>query len=141
MNPNQTVYMTPYDHQRLRLVVDAAAATATGWTRESLARLRGELDRAVILDETVLPAGVVTMNSHVTLTDLESKETEDYTLTFPEQADTSRHRLSVLAPIGTAILGYAEGDVVEWTTPGGLRKLKIVSVRRGPGGSAERIAS
>jgi regulator of nucleoside diphosphate kinase len=141
MNPNQIIYMTPYDHQRLRLVVEAAAAKATGWTRESLARLRGELDRAMVVDEAALPPGVVAMNSHVTIVDLESNETEQYTLTFPEQADTSQHRLSVLAPIGTAILGYAEGDEVEWATPGGLRKLKIVSVRRAPGNSTERIAS
>ena len=70
----------------------------------------------------------MTMNSTVTLRDLETNERETYTLVYPEQADIANDRLSVLAPVGTAILGQRVGDELKWRVPGGWRRFKVQRV-------------
>jgi len=65
------------------------------------------------------------MRSTVRLKDLVSGEENTYSLVFPTEADFSQGKISVLAPIGTAILGYKSGDTIEWTVPSGLRRLKV----------------
>jgi regulator of nucleoside diphosphate kinase len=72
----------------------------------------------------------VTLETRVIFEDLSTGEIEDYILTFPDRANVDEKRLSILAPIGTALIGYREGDVVSWETPGGVRRLKIRQVTR-----------
>jgi len=116
------IYITRDDNSKLRLLLATALySNANG----ALRNLRSELDRAAIIDPAAIPAGVVTMESQVEIEDLATSEIEDYTLTFPDRANVDEKRLSILAPIGTALLGYREGDIVKWNTPGGVRKLKI----------------
>jgi regulator of nucleoside diphosphate kinase len=87
--------------------------------------LEQELARGRVVAPTSVPKGVVTMNSKVRFVDLGTREKETYTLVYPEQASVDDAKLSVLAPLGTALLGASVGDVVECRTPGGLRRLKI----------------
>jgi regulator of nucleoside diphosphate kinase len=68
------------------------------------------------------------MECRVLLEDADTHESATYTLVQPEHADFEAGRLSVLAPIGTAILGYREGDVVEWPVPAGVRRIRILKV-------------
>ena len=93
-----------------------------------LAALEGELSRARVVPAGKVPPDVVTMNSVVRLRDLDSDETEEYELVYPADADMTLNRISVLAPIGTAILGYRLGDVIEWPVPAGLRRLRVEEV-------------
>jgi regulator of nucleoside diphosphate kinase len=72
-----------------------------------------------------IPPTVVTMNSTIELVDMDTKETETYTLVFPDDADISKGKISILAPIGTAMLGYEIGDVFEWEVPAGKRRLRV----------------
>jgi regulator of nucleoside diphosphate kinase len=65
------------------------------------------------------------MRSRVRLKDLVSGETNIYSLVFPKEADFNQGKISVLAPIGTAILGYRKGDTIEWQVPSGLRRLRV----------------
>jgi regulator of nucleoside diphosphate kinase len=97
---------------------------------ESLHRLRRELAHAVVLEPSLIPPTVVGINSRVELEDLDSKETESYTLVAPDRADADQQRISLLAPVGAALIGYREGDEVEWPTPGGLRRLRVLKVTR-----------
>lgn len=97
---------------------------------ESLHRLRRELAQAVVLEPALIPPTVVGVNSRVELEDLDTKETESYTLVAPDQADADQQRVSLLAPVGAALIGYREGDEVEWPTPGGLRRLRLLKVTR-----------
>ena len=99
---------------------------------ESLHRLRRELARAVVLEPSLIPPTVVGVNSRVQLQDLDSGEIEEYTLVAPHKADADQRRVSLLAPVGAALIGYREGDEVEWPTPGGLRRLRLLSVARLP---------
>lgn len=90
--------------------------------------LAGELQLATIVDAASVPADVVTMNSTVKLTDLRTKETETYTLVYPEDANIAEGRLSIFAPIGTAILGYRVGNRVRWDIPAGRSNMRIDEV-------------
>lgn len=119
---NSPIYLTWADHSKLRQLL----ATMVG-ARPSpaLQKLKEEVDRAVVVDPSGLPEGYVTLESEVEYEDLESNEVESYIITLPERANIDERRLSVLAPIGTALIGYRVGDIVQWNTPGGSRQLKI----------------
>ena len=93
-----------------------------------LAPLAGELRRARVVPRAELPPDVVTMGSTVLLRDLETGENETYTLVYPDEADVEEDKLSVLAPIGTALLGYRTGDEVEWPVPAGVRRFRVEEV-------------
>ena len=116
------IYITRDDYSKLRLLVTTALYSNAS---AALQKLREELDRAAIIDSAAIPAGVVIMDSTVEFEDLGTGEVEEYTLTFPDRANVEEKRLSILAPIGTALIGYRVGDLVRWSTPGGVRQLKI----------------
>ncbi len=120
---NQTpLTITTEDYARLRLLLAAAAPSARS---AALDQLRHELDRATLIDAKAVPPTVVTMGSRVEIEDLGTGEIEDYTLVFPERAQVEQRQLSVLAPIGTALIGCSQGEEVRWTTPGGVRRFRI----------------
>lgn len=89
------------------------------------AALDQELQRGEVVAPARVPKGVVTMNSKVSIRDLRSDEREIYTLVFPKDADINQGRLSVLAPLGTALLGAKAGGVVEVNAPAGVRRIKV----------------
>ena len=115
------------DRERLEALIDSARMD-TRVREDYLAALEGELSRARVVPAGNVPADVVTMNSIVSLRDLDSKEMEELELVYPADADMAHNRISVLAPIGTAILGYRLGDVIEWRVPAGLRRLRVEEV-------------
>ena len=123
----RTLIISRADRERLEALIDSARMDSR--VREDyLAALEGELGRARVVAAGKVPADVVTMNSVVRLRDLDSDETEEYELVYPADADMAHNRMSVLAPIGTAILGYRLGDVIEWLVPAGLRRLRVEEV-------------
>jgi regulator of nucleoside diphosphate kinase len=68
----------------------------------------------------------------VRVKDLANGREMTYQIVFPKDADLARNRISVLAPIGTALLGYGAGDIVEWQVPAGIRRLQILAVEYQP---------
>ncbi len=90
--------------------------------------LENELNRGKVVNPREIPGNVITMNSEVSLQDLDDNEEIVYRLVFPAEADAERGWISVLAPIGTALLGYKEGDVIEWKVPSGVVKLKVTKI-------------
>jgi regulator of nucleoside diphosphate kinase len=96
--------------------------------QEHVEELRFELERAHVLEPSEISPKVVTMHRIVQVLDLVSGERQRLVLVSPSQADVRALRISVLAPLGTALLGYREGDEVEWLMPGGIRRLRIESV-------------
>ncbi|NCA82145.1 MAG: nucleoside diphosphate kinase regulator [Opitutae bacterium] len=121
------IYITAPDRQRLNDMVETALA-AKNRDATFLKELARELAIAETVDPKSVPPDVVTMNSRVVVKDLDAGETSEYTLVFPEQADVSQGRLSVVSPIGTAILGYRKGATLTWHTPGGPRQIQIVDI-------------
>lgn len=121
------IYITDTDKKRLKELI--REARAYGSEREiCLERLEKELNRAKVVKAKEIPKDVITMNSRVRLKDLDSQEEMIYRLVFPDNADPDENKISILAPIGTAIIGYRVGDVIEWKVPAGLRKLKVLEV-------------
>ena len=118
------IYITEPDYNRLSALIEKTRE-GNGVDRQYLNKLEAELDRAEIVDAKDIPANVITMRSTVRLKDLVSGEENTYSLVFPTEADFSQGKISVLAPIGTAILGYKSGDTIEWRVPSGLRRLKV----------------
>lgn len=97
-------------------------------SRRALARLRAELERAVVLTSGAFPDEVVRIDSVIEVHDLTDGETACYTLCFPEHADITAGRLSVFTPLGTALLGFPSGHEFTWEMPGGPRRLRILGV-------------
>ena len=117
---------------RSRLAALIHRAIDHGHDTSSLAALAGELRRARVVPRAQVPRDVVTMNSTVRLRDLEAGEDETYTLVYPHEAEISAGRLSVLAPVGTALLGYRVGNIVEWPVPAGVARFRVEEVLSQP---------
>ena len=132
------IFITDYDLTRLKELLQVGISYAER-DRPSLESLQGELDRAHIVEPTAIPHDVVTMNSRVRLIDVETKEEQVYTVVFPSQANVEQRKISILAPIATAILGYRVGDTVEWRVPGGIKKLRIEEILYQPEAAGHRL--
>ncbi len=122
-----SIYITDNDLSKLRGLVKSS--------RESLKKddqylrlLEGELNRAKVVKHQDIPSDVITMNSEVYLKDMNTKEETIYRLVFPHQADADKGYVSILAPIGTALLGYRVGDIIEWKVPAGIAKWKVMKI-------------
>jgi len=129
------IVVTDLDARRLRALLDRRSETSSV-DQVHLQKLQAELERARVLLWAEMPTDVVTMHSEVRVLDLESGERSDYALVFPREADVSAKRISVVAPLGTALLGFREGDTVEWMMPGGIRRLRIERVHQPAPGDA-----
>lgn len=121
------IVVSRQDAIRLRSLV-AAEQARRGRDSEHLADLEHELERANIVERHALPSDRVALHSTVRVRDLQSGASRRYTLVLPPQADAPQGRISILAPLGTALLGYRAGDRVEWQMPGGRVQLKIEEV-------------
>ncbi len=97
-------------------------------TPETVQDLLSELGRAELKDSSEISADIVTMNSVVRLRDMDMDDVMELTLVYPDAADIETGKVSVLAPLGTAMLGYRTGDVFEWRVPAGVRKFKVEAV-------------
>jgi regulator of nucleoside diphosphate kinase len=123
----RAICITDYDLRRLSELLQVAKEFEYH-NRDDLRKLRAELDRAKVVVSRDIPENVVTMNSKVVLIDLDTGESMTYTLVFPHDADIDQHKISIFAPIGTAMLGYGVGDTFEWKVPAGLRRLKVKEI-------------
>jgi regulator of nucleoside diphosphate kinase len=92
-------------------------------------QLSAELDRATIVEQGALPADVVAMNTDVIFEDCDTLERRRVRLVYPKDADAERGRISVLAPIGSALLGLRVGQTISWHVPRGTRRIRVTEVR------------
>jgi regulator of nucleoside diphosphate kinase len=134
------IVLSAADHQELSCAI-AAAGKLSERGRGEVAALDQELARATIVASGDLPPDVVTMNSRAELRDLDTGERMEFTLVYPVDADIDKGRISVLAPLGAAMLGYRVGDEFEWAVPYSLRRLKVTAVRFQPEAAAMAVAA
>jgi regulator of nucleoside diphosphate kinase len=125
--PERDIFVTEDDASRLRGLLEGVRQR-TVKDREHLQQLDDELERARIVPPSEIPADVVTMNSELALRDLDTGEEMVFRLVFPAEANADQHRISVLAPLGTAVLGYRAGDTIEWVVPGRTRRVRVEKV-------------
>ncbi len=135
---SRLIRVTREDRELLERLI---AARRKGFRDEKghLDALEDDLDRAEVVEADAIPPDIVAMRSRVRVKDLCSGQEAVYTIVFPGEANVSLGRLSILAPIGTALLGYRQGDVVEWPVPGGTRRLQVAEVIGQPAAAREGV--
>jgi len=125
------ILVSSVDYDRLAMLLrDEVAAGTT--PRERIHALRTRLQQAQVLAPSEMPDDVIVMNSTVHLRDLDADEAAVCSLTYPEFADGFRSCISVLAPLGTAILGHRTGALLSWEMPFGCLRLRVEDVSFGP---------
>ena len=112
-----------YDKKRILHLLRSGDASSAA--REELDDLTCELQRGTEVRPQEVPPDVVTMNSSVRVSDLATSKSDLFTIVFPSDANYEEGKISILAPLGTALLGYRVGDVVNWHVPRGVRQLRI----------------
>lgn len=119
----RVIYITQQDMKRLRPLIEGVKNS-----RDDLRGLQAELEHARVVTPAEVPADVITMNSKARLRDLDTSEEMIFTLAFPGNASIEHDRISVLAPIGTAMLGHRVGDEFQWEVPAGAVRLRVEEV-------------
>jgi regulator of nucleoside diphosphate kinase len=128
------IILSRFDYDRLTRLLEKVGP------RPDLESLHDEIERAEIVDPADVPGNLVTMNSVVRFVDEESGKESEVTLVFPGHADVENQRISVLAPIGSALLGLSVGDSIDWPVPEArTRRLRVVAVTYQPEAAGDPI--
>jgi len=128
-----SIVLTSNDVQRL----DAMLESAQFRNHPGAASLHAELERAQVVPPTELPRDVVSMNSTAECVEEASGRTHSLTLVYPREADAAQGRISILAPVGAALLGMKVGQSIDWPAPGGALRLRVTAVRYQPEAAGE----
>lgn len=125
MKARPEITISSLDLERLYTLIESLPKNAFA----DIKYLEAELARANVVSPAEVPPTIVTMNSTVKFS-VESTQNEfELTLVYPKDVDSSGKTISVLAPVGSALLGLAQGDEIEWPKPGGgLLKVKITGI-------------
>jgi regulator of nucleoside diphosphate kinase len=115
MTARPNIVISSLDADRLERLIEALPAGAF----PDKSGLEGELTRADVVDPKDVPPNVVTMNSTVRFRVESTAEEFTLTLVYPKDMDASSDKISILAPVGSALLGLSQGDEIEWPKPGG----------------------
>jgi regulator of nucleoside diphosphate kinase len=122
------IFITEKDRERLQKLINEAKEFHHSGSEAYLKNLEQELSRAKIIASEKIPHNVVTMNSKVLLKDLDTGEKMVYTLVYPAESNLMEDKISVLAPVGTAIIGLREKDAIDWKIPDGLVRLEVEKI-------------
>ena len=124
-----SIIVSTRDMARLEALLDSPALSR----HPAAVALSQELERAQVLPPEEIPAGIVTMHSRVDCEDELHDEKHSLTLVYPHEADFDKGRVSVLAPVGSALLGLSVGQTIDWTAPGGRKlRLRVTAVHYQP---------
>ena len=131
----KNIVITEADYDRLRRLIDSSKQYRQR-DSEHLEALEEELEHAMVVKSGEIARDVVTMNSRVRVKDLNTGRETTYQVVFPGNADIAKNRISVLAPIGTGLLGSSAGATLEWQVPSGNRRFRILAVEYQPATAA-----
>jgi len=124
-----SIIVSVRDIARLEALLDSPALSR----HPAAIALAQELERAQVLPPEEIPEGIVTMHSRVDCVDELNNETHSLTLVYPHEADFDKGRVSVLAPVGSALLGLSVGQTIDWAAPGGRQlRLRVTAVHYQP---------
>jgi regulator of nucleoside diphosphate kinase len=128
MSDKSKIYISEFDLKRLKELIKVAEQFGDKRVLRYLEELDEELDRAESMKPQEIPHDVITMNSTFRLRNADTDEEMVYTLVFPGEADSAKGKISILAPIGTAVLGCKIGDNIEWEVPAGLKRFRVEGI-------------
>lgn len=92
-----------------------------------------ELNRAIVVENDELPADSIRLNSYVKVRELTSNKEMEFSIVMPAFADIRHNKISVLTPMGSALIGLCKGETMEWKMPAGMKKFEILDVLQHPG--------
>lgn len=125
MNIRPEITISSVDAQRLNDLIESLPNNNFAGRAE----LESELARANVVPPELIPPTIVTMNSKVKFVIESTQEAFELTLVYPKDIDSSGGKISILAPVGSALLGLSQGDEIEWPKPGGgVLKVKLTEV-------------
>ena len=123
-----TIYVTETDRDRLSNMIELTRERYERSNLSYVGKLEDELDYAEIVAPHDIPPDVVTMRSTIKLKDLDTDEESIYSVVFPSEANFDEGKISILAPLATALLGYKLGDTVEFEAPSRVRRMLISEI-------------
>lgn len=91
-----------------------------------------ELNRAIVVEDEVLPPCCIRLNSYVKVRELLSNKEMEFSIVLPAASNIKENKISVLTPMGAALIGLCKGEKVEWKMPGGMKSLEILDVIQNP---------
>lgn len=116
------VIVTEEDYQLLKSYINHDSR------KEDEMTLSGELKRAVVVPSDAFPLHAIRIGSKVSILDLEANKIVEFTLVMPAHADMQMNKVSILTPMGAALIGFRKGEEVKWQLPGGLKRFRILDV-------------
>lgn len=122
---SRQIYITENDRLRLKKLISNALLEGLQ-SDKSFGELNCEIEKAKIVEIEDLPKDIITMNSKILI--VMNGNEEEVTLVYPQDADLIEDKISILSPIGTAILGYREGDTIQWAVPSGSIEIHIQKI-------------
>lgn len=129
MKSRPEIVLSSLDSERLFSLIDSLPKNSVPGIEE----LEEELGRAKVVEPKEIPASIVTMNSTVRFFVESTKKEFELTLVYPKNVDSNGKTISILAPVGSALLGLSIGDQIEWPRPGGgFLKVKITDITYQP---------
>jgi regulator of nucleoside diphosphate kinase len=132
-----TIYVTKTDRERLSNMIELARDQHDRANLHYVGKLEKELKYADVVAPEEIPPDVVTMRSRIKLKDLDTDEEKVYSIVFPSEANFDEGKISILAPLATALLGYKQGDTVEFEAPARLRRLQVLEILYQPESSGD----
>lgn len=132
------IYITEKDKSKLKNLFRATIGVNSN-DLSNMRELLEEIERAEVASDDNINENVITMNSTVVVKDIDTDREFEYTIVYPEHADSSKNKISVLAPVGTALLGYKVGDIIEWKVPAGKRRFLIQQILFQPEAAARLL--
>lgn len=124
---NKSIYVTDFDMKRFQWLSKNSSKFDEIY-KKSLIQLEKELKNAVIVEPINIPGNVITMQTTFKVRDAVTNKENIYTLVFPFDADLEQNKISILTPIGVSVIGFSEGEIVEWEAPSGKRKVEIIEI-------------
>ena len=118
------IILSKLDYSRIYKCINEARRLNTIGLNEA-ENLLQELHSAEVVDTNEIPSDVVTMNSIVKISFLNTNKTTQFQIVYPDQANIKENRISIFSPVATALIGYKVSDEIEWIVPLGLTKLRI----------------
>lgn len=130
------ILITEFDLKRLEDLLDVSWGTSC-FGQKNLDRLEKKLSNAIVVPAEYVPDTIITMNSVFTVENQKSSDTRRYTLVFPRDADIKGDKISILAPIGIAMLGQKVGSPIQWDAPSGMKQLNLLELNFQPEASGQ----
>ncbi len=121
-----TPILTKTDSNTIRHLLQEAHRASVS---KDLDLLMGELDKAQLVEDNQIESDIVRLNSYVEVEDIENKKIMKFQITLPKEADFKLQKISVLSPIGIALIGFKKGMTIEWQLPGGKKMIHILEVK------------